>query len=209
MYAFTVLVLLHFLFFWGEGFVCVFFLFFFCCFFLIGFFVILILMYTFIVLVLFWLSSGFWCWYCTALRACTFLQDIALYKSDYYYLHTCRQTEVSTVSSVSSRLQFYLKHVHVHQHVLIASFFFFFLVLLSQISEVSQTDTLHMFPMWVPYTFHVDPRYFPYGFHMNTRWFSCKSWFNPRFLGCILLMFSVFLWCMPDVGTFLKINSTV
>ena len=30
MYAFTVLVLLHFLFFWGEGFVCVFLLLFFC-----------------------------------------------------------------------------------------------------------------------------------------------------------------------------------
>ena len=40
--------------------------------------------YSFIVLVLFWLSSECWCWYCTVPWACTFLQDIALYKCYYY-----------------------------------------------------------------------------------------------------------------------------
>ena len=51
--------------------------------------VILILMYAFIVLALSccccWLSSGFWCWWCIAPRACKFLRRIALYKSSYYY----------------------------------------------------------------------------------------------------------------------------
>ena len=50
-------------------------------------------MYAFTVLVLFcfcccWLSSGFWCWWCTAPRACKFVRGIALYKS-YYYYNSC------------------------------------------------------------------------------------------------------------------------
>ena len=65
-----------------------------------------------------------------------------------------------------------------------------------------------MGPMSFSHTLHVShvgPIYFPYGFYMNTRCFPdgshVKSWFNPRSLGCILLMLSVFLCCMPDVGT--------
>ena len=48
-------------------------------------FVMLILMYAFIVLVLLWSSSGFWCWWCTAPQAHTFLRVTVLYVSYYYY----------------------------------------------------------------------------------------------------------------------------
>ena len=57
---------------------------------------------------------------------------------------------------------------------------------------MSFSDTLHMFPMWVPYTSHVDPRYFPYGFHMNTRCFPDGSHVN---LGLIPGFLDVFYKC--------------
>ena len=50
-----------------------------------------------------------------------------------------------------------------------------------------------------PYGSHILPIWIPHECQMFPKWLSCKSWFNPRLLGCILLMFSVFLWCMPDV----------
>ena len=57
----------------------------------------------------------------------------------------------------------------------------------------------HVFLRYITHVSHVDPIWIPHECQMFPRWLLCKSFFNPRFLGCILLMFSVFLWCMPDL----------